>query len=43
LHRIQRNDLIYQTRRSPALVVAYLLTGIGAIAFFSVLLAPLLA
>jgi putative membrane protein len=42
LHRIQRNDLIYQTRHSPALIVAYLLTAIGAIAFFSVLLGPLL-
>lgn len=42
LHRIQRNDLIYQTRRSPALMVAYLLTGIGVIAFLSVLLGPLL-
>jgi putative membrane protein len=42
LYRIQRHDLVYRTRHSPALIVAYLLTGIGAIAFLSVLLAPLL-
>jgi putative membrane protein len=42
LKRIQRNDLIYQSRRSPSLVVAYILTGLGAIAFFGVLISPLI-
>lgn len=42
LKRIQRNDLIYQSRRSPALVVAYILTTLGAIAFFSMLINPLI-
>lgn len=43
LKRIQRNDLVYQSRRSPALVVAYILTTLGAIAFFSMLINPLMA
>jgi putative membrane protein len=41
LYRIRRNDLIYTSRRSPALVVAYSLAGLGAVAFFGVLLSPL--
>jgi putative membrane protein len=43
LKRIQRNDLVYQSRRSPSLVVAYILTTLGAIAFFSMLINPLIA
>ncbi len=42
LYRIQRHDLLYRSRHSVALIVAYMLTSIGAIAFFSILLAPLL-
>jgi putative membrane protein len=38
LKRIQRNDLVYQSRHSPSLVVAYILTALGAIAFFGVLI-----
>ncbi|MBW4484949.1 MAG: DUF202 domain-containing protein [Tildeniella torsiva UHER 1998/13D] len=41
LQRIQRNDLVYRSRRSPALVVAYILTGLGAIAFIGILVSPL--
>lgn len=43
LQRIQRNDLIYRSRRSPALVVAYILTGLGAIAFIGILISPLMS
>jgi putative membrane protein len=42
LKRIQRNDLIYQSRQSPSLVVAYILTALGAFAFLGVLLSPLI-
>lgn len=42
LQRIQRNDLVYRSRQSPALVVAYVLTGLGAIAFVGILISPLL-
>lgn len=41
LQRIQRNDLVYRSRRSPALVVAYILAGLGAIAFVGILVSPL--
>ncbi|MBD2105436.1 DUF202 domain-containing protein [Nodosilinea sp. FACHB-13] len=41
LQRIQRNDLVYRSRRSPALVVAYILAGLGAIAFVGILISPL--
>ena len=41
LQRIQRNDLGYRSRRSPALVVAYILSGLGAIAFIGILVGPL--
>lgn len=41
LQRIQRNDLVYQSRRSPALVVAYILAGLGAIAFIGILVSPI--
>lgn len=40
-HNHQRNDLVYRSRRSPALVVAYILTGLGAIAFIGILVSPL--
>ncbi|MBE9156797.1 DUF202 domain-containing protein [Nodosilinea sp. LEGE 06152] len=43
LQRIQRNDLVYRSRRSPALVVAYILTGLGAIAFIGILISPLVS
>jgi putative membrane protein len=42
LRRIQRNDLVYRSRRSPALIVAYILSGLGTIAFVGILLSPLL-
>ncbi|HSM80578.1 MAG TPA: DUF202 domain-containing protein [Nodosilinea sp.] len=42
LQRIQRNDLVYRSRRSPALLVAYILAGLGAIAFIGILISPLL-
>ncbi|MGB3614428.1 MAG: DUF202 domain-containing protein [Elainellaceae cyanobacterium] len=42
LQRIQRNDLVYVSRRSPSLVVAYVLALLGAIAFFGILVRPLL-
>ncbi len=42
LKRIQRNDLVYQSRHSPSLVVAYILTALGTIAFIGVLLGPLI-
>lgn len=40
LRRIQRNDLVYVSRYSPSLVVAYVLAGLGAIAFVGILVAP---
>jgi putative membrane protein len=40
LYRIRRNDLVYVSRRSPSLVVAYILAGLGIIVFFGVLLGP---
>jgi len=42
LQRIQRNDLVYASRRSPSLVVAYALAVVGSLAFISILLSPLL-
>lgn len=42
LQRIQRNDLVYVSRRSPSLVVAYALAIVGSLAFISMLLGPLL-
>lgn len=42
LERIQRNDLVYVSRRSPSLIVAYVLAMIGGLAFLSILLSPLL-
>lgn len=40
LQRIQRNDLIYVSRRSPALMVAYVLAFLGIVAFISILISP---
>lgn len=42
LRRIQRNDLMYVSRHSPSLVVAYVLALLGAIAFVGILVSPLL-
>lgn len=42
LKRIQRNDLIYLPRRSPSLVVAYILVILGGIAFIGILVGSLL-
>ncbi|MBE9138195.1 DUF202 domain-containing protein [Nodosilinea sp. LEGE 07088] len=43
LHRIQRNDLVYVSRHSPSLIVAYVLAFLGAIAFAGILISPLVA
>lgn len=40
LQRIQRNDLVYISRHSPSLVVAYILSFLGGVAFFGILLSP---
>jgi len=37
LQRIQRNDLVYVSRRSAAFIVAAVLAGLGAIAFLGIL------
>ncbi|MGF1569776.1 MAG: YidH family protein [Nodosilinea sp.] len=42
LKRIQRNDLVYVSRQSPSLVVAYVLAFLGLVAFVGVLISPLL-
>lgn len=42
LRRIQRNDLIYTSRHSPSLVVAYVLAFLGTVAFVGILISPLL-
>jgi len=42
LRRIQRNDLVYISRQSPSLTVAYILAFLGVVAFVGMLLAPLL-
>lgn len=42
LRRIQRNDLIYVSRRSPSFVVAIVLAVLGSVAFLGILLSPLL-
>ncbi|MGB3138193.1 MAG: DUF202 domain-containing protein [Nodosilinea sp.] len=42
LRRIQRNDLIYVSRHSPSLAVAYILALLGGVAFLGILLSPLL-
>jgi putative membrane protein len=42
LQRIQRNDLIYIHHHSPSLVVAYVLAFLGVVAFWGILVSPLL-
>ncbi len=42
LKRIQRNDLLYRPRHSPALAVAYILVALGCLAFVGILISPLL-
>jgi putative membrane protein len=42
LQRIQRNDLVYLSRHSPSLVVAYVLALLGTVAFVGILISPLL-
>ena len=37
LRKIQRNDLLYQSRKSPTLIVAYFLAVLGTVAFVSIL------
>lgn len=41
LRRIQRNELLYISRYSPTLSVAYVLTFLGAIAFIGILLSAI--
>lgn len=40
LQKIQRNDLLYQSRKSPTLAVAYILALLGAVAFFGIIISP---
>jgi putative membrane protein len=40
LQRIQRNELLYGPRHSPALMVAYVLTFLGSLAFLGMVLRP---
>lgn len=40
LKRIQRNDLLYQSRKSATLIVAYVLAFLGMIAFLGILISP---
>ncbi|HEY9889191.1 MAG TPA: DUF202 domain-containing protein [Candidatus Obscuribacterales bacterium] len=42
LQRIQRNELMYVARRSPALVVALVLVVLGGVAFFGIIISALL-
>ncbi|WP_008310169.1 YidH family protein [Leptolyngbya sp. PCC 6406] len=41
LHRIRHNDLSYNPRRSPSLVVAWVLVVLGIVAFVGIVLSPL--
>ena len=41
LHRIQRNDLVYASRQSPTIFVAYLLALLGCFALVGIILSPL--
>lgn len=43
LQRIQRNDLIYVSRRSPALAVAIVLVVLGSVAFLGIIVNALLS
>ena len=40
LRRIQRGDLLYVPRRSPTLIVAYILAVLGIMAFLGILIGP---
>lgn len=40
LQRIQRNELLYGPRHSPVLMVAYVLTFLGSLAFLGMVLRP---
>lgn len=40
LKKIQRDDLLYQSRKSPTLVVAYVLSLLGTVAFLGILISP---
>ncbi len=42
LQRIQRNDLLYQSRKSPTLIVAYILALLGIIAFLGIIIGPVI-
>jgi putative membrane protein len=42
LQRLQNNDLLFISRRSPALIVAVILACLGGIAFLGMLLSPFL-
>ncbi|MBD2259446.1 DUF202 domain-containing protein [Pseudanabaena sp. FACHB-2040] len=42
LHRIQRDDLMYVSRRSPSFLVSIVLAILGTLAFLGILLNPLL-
>lgn len=42
LHRIQRNDLVYTSRRSPTIFVAYVLALLGCFALVGIMLSPFL-
>lgn len=43
LQKIQRNDLRYQSRKSPTLIVAYILAFLGIVAFFGIIISETLA
>lgn len=43
LHRIQRDDLLYVSRRSPSFGVAIVLAILGIVAFLGILLNPLMS
>ena len=38
LRKIQRNDLLYQSRISPTLIVAYFLAVLGTVALFGIIM-----
>ena len=38
IHSIERNELRYASRLSPTLIVAYVLAGLGGVAFLSLLI-----
>lgn len=40
LKKIQRNDLLYQSRKSPTIAVAYVIAFLGTFAFIGILVSP---